>query len=49
MENGYRKSQDGMANKVSIKVESVKITLLSLYILIWATNLILSIHFLYSF
>lgn len=26
MENGYRKTQDGLANKVSVKVESVKIT-----------------------
>lgn len=27
MENGYRKSQDGLANKVSVKVDSRKITL----------------------
>lgn len=25
MENGYRKSQDSLANKVSVKVESMKI------------------------
>lgn len=27
MENGYRKSQDSLANKVSVKVDSRKITL----------------------
>lgn len=50
MENGYRKSQDGLANKVSVKVESVKITFANVSLHFYlGSDFILSFNFHYSF